>query len=85
LRTVLGVDALQQTVNAKKRVRHIPYFSRTIQIKDTMSPAASGNIAWGSARLENAMCMAYTLANHGGLQVLSMCAGALSGAHHLPR
>jgi len=35
------------------------------------------------AQVTNAVCMAYTLANHECLQVLSICAGALSDAHHL--
>ena len=37
------------------------------------------------ARMENVVYMAYTLAHHEGLQVLSICAGALSGARHVPR
>ena len=35
--------------------------------------------------MENVVCMAYTLAHHECLQVLSICAGALSGAHYFPR
>jgi hypothetical protein len=35
--------------------------------------------------MENVVYMAYTLAHHEGLQVLSICAGALSGARHVPR
>jgi hypothetical protein len=47
-----------------------------------MSAAVNGNIVWVGAWVENAVCMAYTLANHAYLQVLSiyLCAGALSGA-----
>jgi hypothetical protein len=35
--------------------------------------------------MENVVYMAYTLAHHECLQVLSICAGALSGTPHLPR
>jgi hypothetical protein len=35
--------------------------------------------------MENVVCMAYTLAHHACLQVLSICAGALSGARHVTR
>jgi hypothetical protein len=45
-----------------------------------MSPAVNGNIVWVGARVENAVCMAYTLANHEYLQVLSICVPARSPA-----
>jgi hypothetical protein len=35
--------------------------------------------------MENVVSMAYTLAHHECLQVLSIWAGALSGARHVPR
>jgi len=42
-------------------------------------PAVGG---WVHAQVENAVCMAYTLANHQCSQVLSIYASALSSAHH---
>ena len=45
-----------------------------------MSPAVNGNIAWVGAWVENAVGMAYTLANHEYLQVLSICVPARSPA-----
>jgi hypothetical protein len=45
-----------------------------------MSAAGNGNIVWVGTRVENAVGMAYTLANHAYLQVLSICVLARSPA-----